>query len=501
MRGCRTLSPTSPQGKAESFNSSLSSKVIGDAPFRSSNAAPPSHVAEAHPPLNDQQQQAVRRALGSEVTYIWGPPGTGKTTVLARIAELLWLSGQRVLVVSNNNIAVDTLLEKIADRLSTCERDGLETGQAIRFGPIQKEELSEKYGPQVGLDQLVERESASLLAERDQLNERVRRLESEQAYLSTTIATREAHKNAQQRAEAARRELDASEQRAKRLSTALQDAGVRISELESDIDRASQMSFIGRAIHRLNPGRLRAELSTLKSQRSRMVYSLDELEMQIPRLRTQLAERARTANELASEVQELPSIDQGRARLSAAGSSIANARNRVKAIESKLAGIRERLVRECRILATTVYRTYLHAEIQGLFDAVIIDEASVLMLPLVYYAAGRARRRVLVTGDFRQLPPIVLTRDEEAVSWLKTDVFAKSGIEAAVSVGEEPPALVPLRRQYRMRRDICDLIDTHFYGDQLETDDSVQEESIHQVLGDGALSYVDTSDLARIIHR
>ncbi|MGW1915734.1 AAA family ATPase [Streptomyces sp. NPDC002076] len=37
--------------------------------------------------LNSRQRLAVSQALASEVTFLWGPPGTGKTDVVAHIVE------------------------------------------------------------------------------------------------------------------------------------------------------------------------------------------------------------------------------------------------------------------------------------------------------------------------------------------------------------------------------------------------------------------------------
>ena len=58
--------------------------------------------------LNDDQRAAIRRSLGSDTTFVWGPPGTGKTTTLARIVKAHYRAGQSILLVSNTNIAVDT---------------------------------------------------------------------------------------------------------------------------------------------------------------------------------------------------------------------------------------------------------------------------------------------------------------------------------------------------------------------------------------------------------
>lgn len=62
----------------------------------------------------ESQQRAIRTALTEDITYIWGPPGTGKTTVIGQIIEQLYQHNRTVLVVSHTNTAVDGAIKKAA---------------------------------------------------------------------------------------------------------------------------------------------------------------------------------------------------------------------------------------------------------------------------------------------------------------------------------------------------------------------------------------------------
>ena len=76
-------------------------------------------------PLNIEQQMAVNLALSArDFSLVWGPPGTGKSTVLSEIALQLVRSQKRLLCVAASNTAVDRLLE-------LCLEVGL---NAIRIG-------------------------------------------------------------------------------------------------------------------------------------------------------------------------------------------------------------------------------------------------------------------------------------------------------------------------------------------------------------------------------
>lgn len=64
--------------------------------------------------LNDQQKEAVEKALGApELCLIWGPPGTGKTEVIMEIAKQEALRGGKTLIASQANLAVDNALARL----------------------------------------------------------------------------------------------------------------------------------------------------------------------------------------------------------------------------------------------------------------------------------------------------------------------------------------------------------------------------------------------------
>ncbi|GEN06207.1 DNA helicase, putative [Myxococcus fulvus] len=76
-------------------------------------------------PLNPEQLDAVKRALAAEDFFlVHGPPGTGKSTVLAEVAAQAVARGQRLLCTAASNAAVDHLLD-------LCLAKGL---RAIRVG-------------------------------------------------------------------------------------------------------------------------------------------------------------------------------------------------------------------------------------------------------------------------------------------------------------------------------------------------------------------------------
>lgn len=74
-------------------------------------------VPTAELPLNSTQEIALRFALGSDVSYIWGPPGTGKTQTIASIIQGLISQNKSTLLISHTNAATDSALMKVAEHL------------------------------------------------------------------------------------------------------------------------------------------------------------------------------------------------------------------------------------------------------------------------------------------------------------------------------------------------------------------------------------------------
>lgn len=82
---------------------------------------------------NIPQKEAIQKSITNRVTYIWGPPGTGKTATLGFIIANLLHQGKRVLFVSNTNRAVDVGLLSLLSALDFVSPQ-FDVSQICRFG-------------------------------------------------------------------------------------------------------------------------------------------------------------------------------------------------------------------------------------------------------------------------------------------------------------------------------------------------------------------------------
>ncbi|HVE99337.1 MAG TPA: AAA domain-containing protein, partial [Mycobacteriales bacterium] len=197
-----------------------------------------------------------------------------------------------------------------------------------------------------------------------------------------------------------------------------------------------------------------------------------------------LAERGRLAAEL-SDLGEDGSAADRRAL-----------RERLERLDRELDVDEPALLDRAGVVAATVYQTWLGGLPDRAYDVVVVDEASMVMLPMTAYVASLAPS-VVVAGDFRQLSAIVTTADRTARRWLATDAFTEAGLPQALAVGDVPACLAPLRTQYRMRSAIADVVTALYYPDNpLRTGRAERDRLTGRMLPTEApLCYVDTGPL------
>lgn len=476
------------------FNLESAERVLdpGDVPSNDAEPAPAVLVGDGR--LNDEQLSAVRRSLGSQVTYVWGPPGTGKTSTVARIVEAHYRAGRTVLLVSNTNIAVDTALERVAARLKG-EPEFYE-GLVLRVGPIVKEELRAAYGKQIDLAEVVARLGEPLMKERMELRDVVARLEVDVVPLSKAVRDYDT-------LAATRRDLVEGEGAVSNLRASSSDRSRvaiehrrRVAALEERLAKARSMGRLRRFLFRLDPERILVEIAS--DQRAAMVNedAARALQVDADAKDAKLGSLRGEIERLVAETRSYPPESQARAIFRDVETRLTASRSRIRDIDRELKNLEKSLLEKCRVAAMTAYRSYLDTTLARAFDVVVVDEASMLMLPLVYYAAGLATHSVTVAGDFRQLPSIVMSSEPQALAWLKRDVFEKAGIPDRLATGEPTPQLVALRTQFRMREPICEILNAFFYTDRpLRSDPSVNRHGRDFPFGSDSLFLVDTSSL------
>lgn len=93
-------------------------------------------VTIVDPEVNEPQRLVMERVFGQDLTFIWGPPGTGKTFTLAKIIARAAAQGRKVLATGISNIAVDHLTRAVVKEMERVPetRELLDGRKVLRFG-------------------------------------------------------------------------------------------------------------------------------------------------------------------------------------------------------------------------------------------------------------------------------------------------------------------------------------------------------------------------------
>ena len=410
--------------------------------------------------LDDSQCAAYYTALREAVTFIWGPPGCGKTMTLSAIVHSAFNSGKRTLICSNTNKAVDQVLYKICEAL-THEHPAMEGGKVVRLGRIADDKLESKYGKYVAIDEIAERRSAKLAGKKRQLEEEIARIDAYIAYMQQ------------------------SKQQRDELSAEIRQIETEIAALRKDV-----------AIDKIVERRL-VELAGEKRQLKEEIAQIDAY---IQKLKEQYATACQRFKQARQTHDDRRSAKAGEDRTSVQASIDKAKQQRdelsaeIRQIEIEIAALRKTVLRDAKIVGATCTTAYLTGEI-GQFDLVIVDEASMVIRPTVWFSAGLASERVVISGDFRQIPSIVTTEQEAIFQELGLDSFT-----ATERTKPDAPGLTMLTTQYRMHPEICELISGPMYEDKLRT--SPTRKKVPGRLPpnpfEKPLTIIDTSDLGPV---
>jgi superfamily I DNA and/or RNA helicase len=421
--------------------------------------------------LNGLQRETLEVVSANPITYIWGPPGTGKTTTMGSVVAALADSGLRVLLVSNTNLALDTALERCLDRFS--EFSDLKDGLMLRLGTIVKPELINKYSKEIELDGIHGREVKALQDEMHLVSQDLGKLRNELSDLNDLRREFEKAKLGAKGLASLSNEISKLKSDIETARSSREIESQKISKFEEEFRAAVAKNSISRFFSGTkNPDLIRREIQNSQNKKEKFETEIIAKERESQRLESKTIEVEKSIEVHEKWLLKNPKAEKELEKIEDLEKSTNELQNRIEKIKKEVSNKRNEILARARVVACTAFKTILDTELaKQKFDCVVVDEASMLTLPLYYCAASLASDRIVIAGDFRQLPPIVrigsmsgLGTNEDEVDRLKTimstNPFIKSGV---IAKGGNPKELVALRDQYRMRESISDLISTNFY--------------------------------------
>ena len=457
------------------------------------------HYSLGKEPPNEAQKQAIEASFSSQLTIIWGPPGTGKTKTVAKAIEAHLNAGRRVLLVSHANNAVDEALEDVAEHLKTTPF--YQEGKLVRLGKPQEEHLKklEKDYELVLLDKIGAKKGESLTREKNSL-------ESENAQLEDSLARFEDAFRALQRFDAILSELDGLG-----LSLSESERLLRMAQADLDMLEESQIRNREKLLEAQSAGRLKRFFTGLDPQK--LQYEIDQTTISIDSKVRLVREMSRRLSELRLLIKTKEDeaktakteVDDLLQHLGVSAGELESKKKefdqrkdtilaRIAEINRQLDEIQKNILSEARLVATTLTKTFVAKQFPEVpFDVLVLDEASMAPLPHLYWAAGRCREFATIVGDFLQLPPICIADDKPMVQkWLGRSIFDVLGIHSVKGACDDLRVKL-LDTQYRMAPEISAIPNRFFYQNKLKDSPTISNCKLKDGVSESPLVLVETT--------
>lgn len=451
--------------------------------------------------IQGETRKAIEQACGSSVTYIWGPPGTGKTFTIAYLITSLIEAGERVLITSHTHAAVDQALYE-AVKIEEGKRGPLATHSAVSSGKVLRIGMTtnKKIPDSVRYDKVLEekgQEIQDMILETDaQIKPLFKIMEWGRAVLSEWNKLQEFAN----RLTAIKESIEQARLNQTRAEEAISRSKDLIRQHMDELEKAKRAWFWREAKTRRAKQDLEESEMGLRQTEEALASAIQEREKFL-----QLDDNLQQALQKQREVcQKLPKREIVEKELSEKATDLKPLEEKLAALQNELSRLGQNVIEEARAIFCTLTKNYTGKELEDQkFDAVIIDEISMALPPLIFLAAARAKSRVVLVGDFLQLPPIVRSDTEIANAILGTDTFRLAGITDGIRPSEPCPVLAKLTTQRRMVTAIADVARHLVYrqAGRLDDHEEVQQRKVEDVapwldfLPKNPLLIVDTADL------
>ena len=412
---------------------------------------------------DDFQETAIKACLGNEVSFIHGPPGTGKTRTLVNVVNDFANNGKKVLVTCHTNIACDNIIEHFI-RFEHEEIVGnlLNSGEIIRIGtPVLQDARVKSFTIDAVYEHLseeLEKEKERLTKLTNSLTEKNRRYyEYKQIFLEC--------ENARERMASCGENISASKRIVEQCTQEEDELKRIICEKNELLSIAEKRNAIINFFKGTRPKNLRLVIKYLNNQKTKRINDRLKEEERLRLLLGQLDKLKFFHSEKVGGLPERINVEQIESVLKETEITLEETRAKIVGIDDKISKLNEGVLNNAKIVVSTLAKTFTDPVLMEMqFDVVVVDEASIAPLPMLFYVCSLSKQKVLIFGDPNQLAPIKLADTIAARRWLETDIFQEANAEK-----ERPydARISSLNNQYRMHGEIFEIVNNKFYKGKL----------------------------------
>lgn len=414
---------------------------------------------------NASQKKAVEAALTHQASIIQGPPGTGKTQTILNIVSNLLVQKKSILVVSNNNSAVENVAEKL-------EKEGLGFLVA-QLGSVRNKEKFVEV--QTGCyPNMEEWHLDNLKGVRKLAKESLTAVSlgfTEQTRLALLKAKYDALITEKKYDEMLKVAVDLDNEwlstkhsfkimKLLNLCKMMQEQGIS-PNLWFCLKWAFLLDFRTYSLLRNNLSVVieRLESAYYVARKFEIEQEIDVIEQQL--LSVDVKESAEELRQSSLQI-----LKQEIAKRYGAGRRVVFTRKDIKAKT-------EEFLKEYPIVLSTTYSAKSCISNDFVFDYIIMDEASQVDIKTGALALSCALN-VVIVGDDMQLPNVVSAEEEKALNAIKEtynvderyNAVTHSFLRSCAEVLKDAPSTL-LREHYRCHPKIIQFCNHRFYGGEL----------------------------------
>ena len=436
------------------------------------------------PELNPKQAQFVHAMNEFDVSFLWGPPGTGKTQTLSAGLNHFYSLNERSLICSNTNQAVDQVLLKLCDLLTgkggsknpqndeikkqiDIGKKQLEDGRIIRLGKIDHPELEKKYSEYLNVDRVAERKSVSLKNRLDELENNKGKISAKNQKNEKILSDHNELISSVREQEERNKTINKLDLSVKQASDQINDIKYSIQSLHKELEEREKKGFLGRTFSRSEQS-INLDLIRFKSSQEKIENNYKNHKEKRDEFINNTPDNSEKIASLSKKLENI-NLEEIRASYEKLNNQISTINREIKEIKTKLESLRDEVLKDAILIGSTITKCFISPNQLGKFQNIVIDEASMALLPALYFVASQAEKRCIISGDFLQLPPIVQTKHKTIRELIGEDIFTYAKISEDLLYGETRENCVTLNEQWRMNDKICKLISEIGYNGALIT--------------------------------
>lgn len=390
--------------------------------------------------FNDKQKIATYIALNNKISFIWGPPGTGKTKTLGTIAYNLIKNKKRVLFTSNTNRAVDNgllaVIKQYTNRGEEFAEDITRYGQTALIG---SKELS-----QIQFDNQIE-------DLRNKESDKIQKLKTLVEQYQVVMPQLDKIKNHENKINKKNIDIDQKKRELQITANKISEINIQLNEIKNGGFVTSFKMFFGS----LSEEKIKEAKNRYKEAGKTLKDNIELINQQILVIKEQyepLMQRKTKFEDIVTKVKEFGGI------------------NKIQEKIKSLLKIDEKAFLLGKMLVGSTLAKIVMNEIfwSSQFDVLLIDEASMVDLAYLTTLSTLIKDKIIIIGDPQQLAPIA-----EQDDILRKDIFMHASNAETISElflwNENNPAfIVFLDTQYRMTGKLGNIISETFYENKLK---------------------------------